>query len=121
MNDEEPADLADLDLLLPWQPSSPPAPAAPPPIPSRLPPPRPRYNSRRPYSALSTYRLMRGMTQAELAARAGISRRTVCAVEAGSCAPSVYAALAMAETLDVTLQELFKLRPGNGRPAAPSA
>lgn len=82
-----------------------------PPIPVILPPPKPRFNYRKPYSAVSTYRLMRGMTQAGLATKAGVSRSTVATIEAGRREPSVYAAIAIAEALDIDVETLFKLRP----------
>ncbi len=48
-----------------------------------------------------------GLTQAELAVAAGVSRQTVVAVEAGDYAPSVYLALALAHHLGSTVEELF--------------
>lgn len=48
-----------------------------------------------------------GLTQAELAGRAGVSRQTVVAVEAGDYAPSVYLALSLARHLDRTVEALF--------------
>jgi putative transcriptional regulator len=47
------------------------------------------------------------LTQAELAAAAGVTRQTVVAVEAGDYAPSVYLALALAERLGCSVEELF--------------
>jgi putative transcriptional regulator len=47
------------------------------------------------------------LTQAELAAGAGVTRQTIVAVEAGDYAPSVYLALAIAEQLGSTVEELF--------------
>jgi putative transcriptional regulator len=52
-------------------------------------------------------RLMAGLTQAELAASAGVTRQTIVAVEAGDYAPSVYLALAIADRLHSTVEELF--------------
>jgi putative transcriptional regulator len=52
-------------------------------------------------------RLLAELTQAELAAGAGVTRQTIVAVEAGDYAPSVYLALAIAERLDSTVEELF--------------
>ena len=52
-------------------------------------------------------RLMAELTQAELAAGAGVTRQTIVAVEAGDYAPSVYLALAIADRLDSTVEELF--------------
>ena len=47
------------------------------------------------------------LTQAELADRAGVSRQTVIAVEAGDYAPSVYLALSLARHLGSTVEALF--------------
>ena len=48
-----------------------------------------------------------GLTQAQLAEAAGVSRQTVVAVEAGDYAPSVYLALALARHLGSTVEALF--------------
>lgn len=52
-------------------------------------------------------RLACGMTQAELAAKAGVSRQLVAAVEAARHAPAVDAALGIARALGTTVEELF--------------
>lgn len=52
-------------------------------------------------------RLQRGLTQAELADRAGVSRQLVAAVEAGRNTPAVDAALGLARALGATVEELF--------------
>ena len=52
-------------------------------------------------------RVTSGLTQAELAERAGVSRQTVVAVEAGDYAPSVYLALELAHHLGSTVEALF--------------
>lgn len=52
-------------------------------------------------------RIAAGLTQAELAARAGISRTAVTAIESARLVPSVAAALALAEALRTTVEELF--------------
>lgn len=52
-------------------------------------------------------RLAAGLTQAELAARAGVSRALVSAVEAGRHLPRVDAALALARALGTTAAALF--------------
>lgn len=68
------------------------------------------------------------LTQAELAAAAGVSRQTIVAVEAGDYAPSVYLALALSGCLGTTVETLFGVsgadpqpgergRPEVGRPA----
>jgi putative transcriptional regulator len=52
-------------------------------------------------------RLLAELTQAELAAAAGVTRQTIVAVEAGDYAPSVYLALAIADRLHSTVEDLF--------------
>ena len=47
------------------------------------------------------------ITQAELAALAGVSRQTVIAIERGDYAPSVYLALRIARALSTTVEDLF--------------
>jgi putative transcriptional regulator len=47
------------------------------------------------------------LTQAELAAAAGVTRQTIVSVEAGDYAPSVYLALAIADRLHSTVEQLF--------------
>ena len=56
-------------------------------------------------------RLECGLTQAELGARAGVSRQLVAAVEAGRNTPSVDAALRLARALASTAEELFADAP----------
>jgi DNA-binding XRE family transcriptional regulator len=58
-------------------------------------------------SSLRERRLQCGLTQAELAARAGVSRQLVAAVEAGQNVPAVDAALGLARALAVSVEELF--------------
>lgn len=58
-------------------------------------------------SQLRERRLECGLTQAELAARAGVSRQLVAAAEAGQSAPAVDAALGLARALATTVEELF--------------
>lgn len=62
-------------------------------------------------SSLRERRLECGLTQAELAARAGVSRQLVAAVEAGQNAPAVDAALGLAGALATTVEELFAHTP----------
>lgn len=73
-----------------------------------------------------TLRVMReaaGLTQAELASRAGVSRQLVGAVEAGRHLPRVDAALALAAALSVAVEALFPppSRPVDALTGAPSA
>jgi DNA-binding XRE family transcriptional regulator len=58
-------------------------------------------------SALRRRRLECGLTQTELAARAGVSRQLVAAVEAGHNTPAVDAALGLARALTTNVEELF--------------
>ncbi|MDQ2757710.1 MAG: helix-turn-helix transcriptional regulator [Actinomycetota bacterium] len=48
-----------------------------------------------------------GLSQAELAVHAGVTRQTLVALEGGGYAPSVYLALAVAHRLGRTVEELF--------------
>ncbi len=57
--------------------------------------------------SLRTRRLELGLTQAQVAARAGVSRQLVAAVEAGRNAPAVDAALGLARVLGTTVEALF--------------
>ena len=58
-------------------------------------------------NAVRAARTASGLTQAELAGAVGVTRQTVVAVEAGDYAPSVYLALAIADRLGGTVEELF--------------
>lgn len=63
------------------------------------------------------HRLSAGLTQSELAARAGVSRQLVAAAEAGHNAPGVDAALALARALGTTVEELFRTESAEAIPA----
>jgi len=54
------------------------------------------------------FRQAQGWSQGELAARAGISRTAVSAIEGGRLVPSVAAALALARVLGCTVEDLFE-------------
>jgi molybdate-binding protein/transcriptional regulator with XRE-family HTH domain len=58
-------------------------------------------------SRLRIYRNDKNWTQAELARRSGVSRSGIAAIENGALIPSVHAALALARSLDCTVEELF--------------
>ncbi len=62
-------------------------------------------------SELRERRLECGLTQSQLAARAGVSRQLVAAVEAGRNVPAVDAALRLAAALTVSVEDLFGERP----------
>jgi DNA-binding XRE family transcriptional regulator len=57
--------------------------------------------------SLRAVRRAAGLTQSELAVRAGVSRQSIGAIEAGRHLPRVDAALALAAALDVEVEELF--------------
>jgi len=62
-------------------------------------------------SSLRRRRLDSGLTQTELAARAGVSRQLVAAVEAGHNTPAVDAAIGLARALATSVEELFAVTP----------
>src|SRR5262245_47034839 len=66
---------------------------------------------------LRSRRDLRGWSQGELAARAGLSRAGVGAIETGRVIPSAAAALALAAALECRVEDLFRLR-GAGPPEA---
>src|SRR5436190_15195075 len=66
---------------------------------------------------LAARRAMRGWSQEELAARSGIPRSSVSAIEAGRLTPSVTAALAVAGALECSVEELFGT---GGQPTGPA-
>lgn len=62
-------------------------------------------------SPLRERRLQCGLTQADLATRAGVSRQLVAAVEAGRNTPAVDAALGLAHALATSVEQLFADTP----------
>lgn len=56
--------------------------------------------------------LIGGMTQQELAQRAGVSRQTIISMEKGRYNPSVALALRLAAIFSVTVEALFELEEG---------
>lgn len=52
-------------------------------------------------------RMLRGLSQTELAAQAGISRQAVAAIESGVYMPNVAVALMLARVVGMTVEELF--------------
>lgn len=54
-------------------------------------------------------RAIRNLTQAELAEQAGVTRKSVNAIEAGRMVPSVLLALKLARVLGVPVESLFTL------------
>ncbi len=70
----------------------------------------------RPTSITNTIRALRfaagEMTQAELAARIGVTRQTIIAIEQGKYSPSLQMAFQIAEVFGVPLEEVFQYHPG---------
>ena len=58
---------------------------------------------------LKEFRTARGLTQADLAARIGVSRKTINTVENSVFVPSPILALSLARALDTSVEELFQL------------
>lgn len=54
-----------------------------------------------------------GMTQEDLAARVGVTRQTIVAIERGNYNPSVGLALRLARVLGVTVEEMFEIEGGD--------
>ena len=54
------------------------------------------------------------MTQAELAARIGVTRQTIIAIEQGRYSPSLEMAFEIARAFDVTLDEVFRYESREG-------
>lgn len=55
------------------------------------------------------YRKNMGLTQEELANRAGVSRKTINSLEKGNYTPSLLLAFQIAKVLEVGLTEIFEL------------
>lgn len=68
-------------------------------------------------NTLKVQRAMRDLTQADLAALAGVTRKSVNAIETGRMTPSVILALKLARALGVSVETVFRL--GGGRDTAP--
>ncbi|HEX7704989.1 MAG TPA: helix-turn-helix transcriptional regulator [Thermoanaerobaculia bacterium] len=61
-------------------------------------------------NSIKVERAKQDLTQAQLASKAGITRRSVNAIETGRMVPSVLLALRIARALDVSIESLFALR-----------
>ncbi len=64
---------------------------------------------------LKDFRTASNLTQAELAERVMVSRKTINTIENGVFAPSVVLALRLADCLSCAVEELFELKPDKGR------
>lgn len=67
---------------------------------------------------LAAVRQKRGIGAAELARRAGVSRQTIYAIEAGTYVPNTEVTLRLAKHLEVTVEDLFSLS-GESQQAEP--
>lgn len=70
---------------------------------------RPRHDIR---NLVRQYRMVRGITQQELADRVGVTRQTILSIEKGKYTPSVALALCFAEVFKVSVETLFQLNKG---------
>ncbi len=60
-------------------------------------------------SSVHDHRTRAGLTQEELARKAGVSRQTIIAIEKGNYAPSVALALRLATVLKTSVEALFHI------------
>jgi putative transcriptional regulator len=60
-------------------------------------------------TTMKVQRAMRNLTQAELAELAGVTRKSINAIEMGHMVPSIVLSIKLARALDVTLETLFSL------------
>jgi putative transcriptional regulator len=60
-------------------------------------------------TTLKVHRAMRDLTQADLGALAGITRKSINAIETGKMVPSTVLALKLARVLEVPVEALFSL------------
>lgn len=65
---------------------------------------------------IKVLRAERDWTQAALADRIGVTRKTVNTVERGVFVPSVVLALKMAQVFEVPVERIFKLPDGSSAP-----
>ena len=66
------------------------------------------------HNTIKVLRAMRDYTQADLAERAGTTRKSVNAIETGRMVPSVLLALKLARALSVTVDAIFTLTRKTG-------
>ena len=71
-------------------------------------------------NTMKVQRAIRNLTQAELGELAGVTRKSVNAIETGRMVPSVLLALRLARALNVGVEELFILvKPGESAVEGP--
>jgi putative transcriptional regulator len=61
------------------------------------------------HNRLKVYRAMHELTQAELAERVDVSRKTISRIESGGFVPSTELALKLAREFDVHVEDLLQL------------
>ena len=64
------------------------------------------------FNQLKIHRAIHNLTQAELAIKVGVSRKTINTVENGIFVPSTVLALKIAEVLNVPVESIFSLKLG---------
>ncbi len=65
---------------------------------------------------LAALRSRRGLGAAELAAKIGVSRQTIYAIEAGTYVPNTSVSLRLADALETTVEDIFQLAPQDKTP-----
>ena len=65
-------------------------------------------------TTMKVQRAMRDLTQADLATLAGITRKSINAIEMGHMVPSTILAFKLARALEVTVEDLFSLETSPG-------
>ncbi len=65
---------------------------------------------------LAELRTRRGLGASQLAAKVGVSRQTVYAIEAGTYVPNTAVSLKLARALDTTVEEIFQIDPESQAP-----
>ena len=65
------------------------------------------------HNSVRQHRLLRDLTQQELAERVGVTRQTILSIEKGKYTPSVALALHLADALGATVETLFRLSQGD--------
>ena len=69
-------------------------------------------------NTMKVERARRNLTQADLAGLAGVTRRSINAIESGRMIPSVLLAMKIARALQVTVESLFVLESSSDAEAA---
>ena len=59
------------------------------------------------FTVLRGMRYIEGLSQEELAAAVGVSRRTISSLERGRSTPSLTLAIALAHRLEISVEDLF--------------